>query len=82
MSDPDHEVAEYALLVADEWQGRGLGSLITEYCLEIAADWGVSRVTATTEHSNARMLAVFRHFGFELRDDPDEGVVFAEKRIA
>jgi acetyltransferase len=82
VADPDHEVAEYALLVADEWQGRGLGSLITEYCLEIAADWGVSRVTATTEHSNTRMLAVFRHFGFELRDDPEEGVVCAEKRIA
>ncbi len=36
VSDPHHETAEYAVLVVDEWQGKGLGSLLTDYCLELA----------------------------------------------
>ncbi len=67
VSDADHERAEYAVLVEDAWQGRGLGSLLTDYCLEVAAAWGVVAVTATTAAQNARMLRIFRNRGFELR---------------
>jgi hypothetical protein len=38
-------------------------------------------VVATTERSNDRMLATFRHFGFELSDDSEERVVRAAKQI-
>jgi acetyltransferase len=73
--DVDHVHAEYAALVGDEWQGNGLGTLLTRYCLEIAASWGLQAVFGETEPSNHRMLATFRRFDFELTygrefDDP------------
>ena len=40
VADPDHETAEYAVLVTDAWQNRGLGGVLTDYCLEIAARLG------------------------------------------
>ena len=51
-ADADHRHAEYAVLVADAWQGRGLGNLLTDYCLEICRTWGIDRVTAETTADN------------------------------
>jgi acetyltransferase len=82
VADPGHETAEYAVLVGDLWQNQGLGLSLTEYCLEIAKTWGLKRVVATTERNNSRMIATFRHCGFEMRDDPEEGVICATKPVA
>ena len=62
-ADPDHESAEFAVLVHDVWQRRGLGSLLTEYCLAIARDWRLSRVVAETDPLNTRMIKVFTRLG-------------------
>ncbi|HVX62744.1 MAG TPA: bifunctional acetate--CoA ligase family protein/GNAT family N-acetyltransferase [Pirellulales bacterium] len=65
-ADPDHLEAEYAVLVADPWQNRGLGSLLTDYCLEIARDWKIRKVFAETSPANTRMLSIFKRRGFAL----------------
>ncbi|MBI3911259.1 MAG: bifunctional acetate--CoA ligase family protein/GNAT family N-acetyltransferase [Armatimonadetes bacterium] len=80
-ADPDHETAEYALLVADLWQGRGLGGVVTDYCLEIARNWGVKRVVAETTPDNPRMIAVLRKWGFHLEPDVERGVVSADRQV-
>ena len=82
VADPGHEVAEYAVLVADPWQGQGLGLALTDDCLEIAKAWGLKKVFATTERINSRMLATFRRLAFELTDDREENVVVATKSIS
>jgi acetyltransferase len=79
---PGDEIAEYAVLVADPWQGQGLGLALTGYCLEIAKAWGLEKVFATTERVNSRMLATFRRLAFDLVDDREESVVRATKSIA
>jgi len=66
---PADDEAEYAVLIADPWQGQGLGSALTEYCLHIARGWGVSRVYAATDADNKRMIAVFKEQGFEVDID-------------
>ena len=75
MADPDHEEAEFAVLVADPWQGRRIGSLLADTCLDIASRWGVRRVVAETELVNTRMLAIFRRRGFSLEQQADVTVV-------
>ena len=53
--------AEVAFVVADAWQGRGLGSVLFRRLAARAAELGVRRLVAETLFSNRRMLAVFRH---------------------
>jgi acetyltransferase len=81
VADPGHDTAEFAILVDDAWQGIGLGLELTKRCLEIARTWELKAIVATTERTNVRMLATFRHFGFDLADDHDEGVVRATRAI-
>ena len=64
VADADHREAEYAVLVGDPWHGLGLGSLLTDYCLEVCEQWGVRRVIAETAPNNHRMLTIFRNRGF------------------
>ena len=44
VADPDHTEAEYAILVIDAWQGKGIGAMLTDYCLEICRRWNIRRV--------------------------------------
>lgn len=80
--DVDHDHAEFAVLVPDAWQRQGVGSLITETCLQIAADWGLSEVFGETERLNSGMLATFRKTGFELHYDATADLVRARKEVA
>jgi len=66
VADPDHQEVEYAVLVADAWQNRGLGGLLTDYCYEIAGRWGLKRMVAWTTTDNPRMIGIFRKRGFEV----------------
>ena len=75
IAEPGGGEAEYAVLVTDAWQNRGLGALITDYCMEIARSWGVRRVTAETTSDNDRMIALFRKRGFEMKVDPGSSLV-------
>lgn len=74
----DHRDADYAVLVADAWQTQGLGSLITDFCLEIAVKWGVRRVWAEVPADHPRTISLFenRHFTFS---EPDAGEVLVNK---
>jgi len=82
VSDANHEVAEYAVIVVDRWHSRGLGGLLTDYCLEVAKRWGIKRVVAETSKDNARMLATFRNRGFEFNDKADQEVVLVSRPLA
>ena len=44
--------AEVAVTVADEWQGRGLGSLLGEHLAHLARNRGITRFTATMASEN------------------------------
>ena len=81
VADVDHETAEIAILVADAWQGMGVGVLLTEGCLGIARQWGVRHVVALTAIDNPRMIAIFEQCGFELEYDSHGGSMRASKQI-
>jgi acetyltransferase len=76
VADSDHSQAEYAVLVADSWQGRGLGSLITDYCFEICSTWGVDRVYAETTADNQRMQNILRQHKFKIKRATNHEVLY------
>jgi acetyltransferase len=82
VTNRNYETAEYAVLVADEWQGKGLGGLLTDCCLEIAKSLGVKRLSAITTHDNTRMIEIFRKRNFQIRYDVDSGVVMVDKDLS
>jgi acetyltransferase len=70
--------AEFALLVNDSFQRRGIGSVLLERLLEVGRDESLHRVTAEILYENSAMRHLSRKFGFHLRSDPGEGVVKAD----
>jgi GNAT superfamily N-acetyltransferase len=53
-SATDPEVAEAAIVVADDWQGRGLGGAMLERLVDRARAEGVRRFTALVQAENRR----------------------------
>jgi RimJ/RimL family protein N-acetyltransferase len=48
----DSEAAEIAIVVADDWQGRGVGSLVGRHLAHAARNRGIKRFTATMAAEN------------------------------
>lgn len=67
--------AEPAVTVVDEWQGRGLGSLLLDEITARARDAGVERFTALVLADNKPMLALLEHIGDEQTVSSKGGVM-------
>ncbi len=74
ITDLDFETVEYAILIGDKWQKRELGTLLTDYCMQIAKQWNLKRIVAETTKDNQAMLAVFKKLGFDLNYNQDSTV--------
>lgn len=79
ISNADRTEAEFAVLVADAWQGVGLGAVLTDYCLGICDRWGVRKIVAETAADNHRMVEMFRRRGFEAKYLPPDTVVVVKE---
>jgi acetyltransferase len=67
--------AEFAIVLSDDWQGRGLGTrLLTSFAL-VAQRQGVRRLVGTTLSVNKAMLALGRKLGFKLATDPRSATI-------
>jgi RimJ/RimL family protein N-acetyltransferase len=62
--------AEFAIVLSDDWQGRGLGTRLLVSLLVAAQNHGVRRLVGTTLSQNNGMLALGRKLGFKLAADP------------
>jgi len=59
-------LADFAIVVRDEWQGKGIGTLLLQRMIEIAQARGVDGLTADILASNTPMLALFQKSGLRL----------------
>lgn len=65
------QIAEFALAVADDWQGRGLGRRLMAHLIAEARRQGVQRLFGDVLAENRRMLALMREYGARLHTHPD-----------
>lgn len=77
---PDPGIAEFAFLVEDRWQGRGLGGALARMLLHEARDLGFAEVRATFLADNVRVRRLLVSLGATLNHTEDPNVV--EARIA
>ncbi len=68
-------VAEVAFAVADDFQGKGLATMLLERLAVLASQYGFEKFQASTLAENVPMLEVFRDSGFEIRSKTSAGVV-------
>jgi GNAT superfamily N-acetyltransferase len=75
VADDAKPAAEVAFAVADEHQGRGIGTLLLEHLLRIARERGITEFRADVLGDNHQMLDVFRHTGLHVLRATDAGVI-------
>jgi len=63
--------AEFALAVADDWQGRGLGRRLVAHLAADARRQGLQQLYGDMLAENRRMLALMRDLGARLLPHPD-----------
>jgi RimJ/RimL family protein N-acetyltransferase len=61
---PGEPTADFAVTVADEWQGRGVGSRLAARLVEHARANGLTRLTAITLWENGAAIALLHRLGF------------------
>ncbi len=71
----DPSTAEAAFVVADEEQGRGIGTRLLEQLAARAAENGISRFVAEVMAENQAMLGVFTGAGFDVVRELEHGEV-------
>jgi acetate---CoA ligase (ADP-forming) len=69
--------AEFALAVADEWQGRGAGTVMLEHLSRLASASGIELFEADVLEDNVAMLAMLARLGFDVSERTSQGVVHA-----
>lgn len=69
------EQAEFALAVADDWQGLGLGARLLQQLRRVARRHGVRVLYGDVLRTNAPMLALARSQGFQAQHQGDARLV-------
>jgi acetyltransferase len=79
---PGSDEAQFAVLVSDAFQGRGLGTELLRRLLEAGRAEGLRRITAEILLENFSMQKICKKLGFQLEHDTKEGVVRAAIELA
>jgi acetyltransferase len=80
IANPDGRTCEFAVVVADEWQGRGIASRLMTELMRVARDRGLRKMVGEVLASNTKMFDLMRGLGFATApgDDPTVQVVTKE----
>ncbi len=74
ITNPDKASCEFSLVVADDFNGKGLGSRLMLSIMEEARDKGLAEIEGLVLANNPGMLKLMKGLGFDIKpfaDDPD-----------
>ena len=71
MGEADRGKGEFAVLVHDDFQGRGLGFKLTDVIIGIAQEKGLREISGYIDANNRRMLRVVEELGFIAEETVD-----------
>jgi pyruvate/2-oxoacid:ferredoxin oxidoreductase alpha subunit len=71
VTTPDRQDAEFALIVADPWHGKGLGHKLMDRAIQVAREMGVKHLRGEVLSDNHPMLALMKKLGFALKKEDE-----------
>ncbi len=78
-TNPDAESCEFALVIADQWQHKGIGHKLMTCLIDVARAKGLKRMEGEVLATNQTMLRLVTSLGFTATSSPDDPAV---KRIS
>ena len=80
--DPDGANCEFAIVVADTWQKRGIGKKLMNALIRHLQTSGVKRVSGSVLKSNSAMRTFIKQLGFAETDIPgDSSTLLITKKL-
>lgn len=70
--NPDGRTCEFALVVADAWQGKGIGTRLMQDLMQAAAARGFRELEGEVLTDNNNMLQLMQDLGFSVEAVPDD----------
>ncbi len=74
-TNPDGLTCEFALVVADQWQGKGVAHKLLTSLMDVARDHGLERMEGEVMRANQPMLKLMTRLGFEIKTSEDDNSV-------
>jgi len=71
----DKTSCEFALVVSDRWQNRGIAHHLMRDLMEIARDRNLESMQGQVLSSNTRMLELVASLSFQVRNDPEDPAI-------
>jgi RimJ/RimL family protein N-acetyltransferase len=78
----DTDKGEYAALVEDRWQGRGLGLAMTYQLIDVARDKGMRHLYGLVLSENKPMLKLLRSLDLPRREHRVRGIKYVDIDLA
>jgi acetyltransferase len=81
-ANPDRDSCEFAVVISDDWQGKGLGVRLMDALFNAARDMNLKVIEGEVLTSNKTMLAFMKHLGFSIQAHPDDdGLKWVVKQL-
>jgi len=78
----DKTSCEFALVVSDQWQSRGIAHHLMRNLMDVARDRDLERIQGQVLSKNSRMLDLMTSLNFSINNDPeDTAVKRVERRL-
>jgi acetyltransferase len=71
----DKTSCEFALVVSDQWQSRGIAHHLMRNLMDVARDRDLERIQGQVLSKNSRMLDLMTSLNFSISNDPDDTAV-------
>jgi len=71
-TNPDGESCEFAIVIADDMHGKGLGSKLMTALMDAARQRGLKVIQGEVLSQNAHMLSLMKKLGFSIKTSQDD----------
>jgi acetyltransferase len=68
----DKKSCEFALVVSDQWQRKGIGHYLMQKLMEVARDRGLERMQGEVLRNNYKMLELMKNLNFQMQNHPED----------